>query len=94
MTTTAIPGSEIRNESLILPPYLVMLHNDDYNGMDHVVRALLVSVPELTPEQAIEVMFEAHNHGQAQVIVCPLERAELYRERLENHGLTATIEKA
>jgi ATP-dependent Clp protease adapter protein ClpS len=39
-------------------------------------------------------MYEAHNHGQAQVIVCPLERAELYRDRLENHGLTATIEKA
>ncbi|MGH2583624.1 MAG: hypothetical protein ACRDJE_01785 [Dehalococcoidia bacterium] len=39
-------------------------------------------------------MLEAHEHGRALVIVCPLERAELYRDRLESRGLTATIEKA
>lgn len=88
------PEQKTRSEGLVLPPYQVMLHNDDHNGMDDVVRALLVSVPELEPERAVEVMFEAHNHGQALVIVCPLERAELYRDRLEAHGLTATIEKA
>jgi ATP-dependent Clp protease adaptor protein ClpS len=69
-----------------------MLHNDDVNDMNHVVHALLTSVPELTPERAAEVMLEAHNHGQAEVIRCPLERAELYRDRLESFGLTATIE--
>ena len=37
---------------------------------------------------------EAHNHGRAVVIVCPLELAELYRDRLQSKGLTATIEKA
>ncbi|HEY8287567.1 MAG TPA: ATP-dependent Clp protease adaptor ClpS, partial [Chloroflexota bacterium] len=35
---------------------------------------------------------EAHLHGQAQVIICPKELAEFYRERLEQHGLTSTIE--
>jgi ATP-dependent Clp protease adaptor protein ClpS len=39
-------------------------------------------------------MLQAHNHGQATVISCPLELAELYRERLESFGLTATIERA
>jgi ATP-dependent Clp protease adapter protein ClpS len=39
-------------------------------------------------------MLEAHEHGQAEVIRCPLERAELYRDRLESHALTATIERA
>ena len=81
-----------RSLSETLPPYRVMLHNDDVNDMGHVVRALLTSVPELTPERAAEVMLEAHNHGQAEVIRCPLERAELYRDRLESFGLTATIE--
>jgi ATP-dependent Clp protease adaptor protein ClpS len=88
------PERRTRDEEAILPPYRVMLHNDDHNSMDHVVRALLASVPELETERAVEIMYEAHNHGKAQVIVCPLERAELYRDRLENHGLTATIEKA
>jgi ATP-dependent Clp protease adaptor protein ClpS len=91
---TVTPERRTKDEEAILPPYRVMLHNDDHNSMDHVVRALLASVPELETERAVEIMYEAHNHGQAQVIVCPLERAELYRDRLENHGLTATIEKA
>lgn len=77
-----------------LPPYVVVLHNDDHNSMDHVVHALLVSVPELDVEQAATVMLNAHHHGQADVITCPLERAELYRDRLQSHGLTATIRRA
>jgi ATP-dependent Clp protease adaptor protein ClpS len=38
-------------------------------------------------------MMEAHQKGKAVVITCPLELAELYRERLQTFGLTATIEK-
>ena len=75
-----------------LPPYRLLLHNDEVNSMDHVVQALLKSVPELAPEEAVAVMLEAHAQGVALVIVCPLERAELYRDRLQGQGLTATIE--
>ncbi|RLT43906.1 MAG: ATP-dependent Clp protease adaptor ClpS [Chloroflexi bacterium] len=77
-----------------LPPATVVLHNDDVNSMDHVVVSLLDSVPELEPERAVEVMLAAHEHGSADVISCPLERAELYRDRLERHGLTATIRRS
>jgi ATP-dependent Clp protease adaptor protein ClpS len=77
----------------LLPPATVVLHNDDVNSMDHVVRALLESVPELDLERAAEIMLTAHNHGEADVITCPLERAELYRERLQSHALTATIRR-
>jgi ATP-dependent Clp protease adaptor protein ClpS len=93
-TPVVVPAERTEERQLTLPPYRVILHNDDVNSMDHVVLALLKSVPELEPERAVEVMMEAHTHGQAQVIVCPLERAELYRDRLESHSLTATIEKA
>lgn len=71
----------------------VVLHNDDVNGMDDVVHALLASVPELSVERAVEVMLTAHHHGQADVLTCPLERAELYRDRLASHDLTATIRR-
>jgi ATP-dependent Clp protease adaptor protein ClpS len=90
---TTIQPDVIRRGKL-LPPYAVILHNDDVNEMGYVVSALLKSVPDLSPEQAVEIMVEAHLHGQAVVIVCPLELAELYRERIEGFGLTATIEKA
>jgi ATP-dependent Clp protease adaptor protein ClpS len=88
------PAVRARSIEEVLPPYRVVLHNDDVNDMTHVVRALLASVPELTSERAIEVMLAAHTHGSAEVIVCYLERAELYRNRLEARGLTATIERA
>ncbi len=78
----------------LLPPYRVILHNDDVNTMDHVVRALLRSVPSLTREEATAIMLEAHHHGRAIVIECPKEAAEHYRARLESFGLTATIEPA
>ncbi|MCE7927646.1 MAG: ATP-dependent Clp protease adaptor ClpS [Dehalococcoidia bacterium] len=90
------PAVEIDEEALrrVLPPYRVVLHNDDHNTMDHVVRSLVRCVPSLTVERAAEIMFEAHHNGQATVIVCPKEAAEHYRERLESCGLTATIEPA
>ena len=84
------------DETVLLsrPPYAVILHNDDYNSMNHVVQSLLACVPELEQEGAVRVMLTAHVEGRAHVISCPLERAELYRARREVQGLTATIEKA
>ena len=86
---------EVRERPLgeTLPPYRVVLHNDDVNEMGHVVRALLASVPELDAERATQIMLEAHLNSRADVIACPRERAELYRDRLESYGLTATIEQ-
>jgi ATP-dependent Clp protease adaptor protein ClpS len=90
--TPSLPN--IQDLTKLLPPYKVLLHNDDHNSMDHVVRSLLRSVPKLSRIRAIQIMIEAHNRGVALVIVCPLEQAELFRERLESCGLTATIEAA
>lgn len=84
----------LRDLTRLLPPYDVLLHNDDVNTMDHVVRALLRSVPSVDADRAFAIMWEAHTHGVAVVITCPLEPAELYRDRLQSFGLTATIEPA
>ena len=78
----------------ILPPYSVILHNDDHHSMDYVIASLLKSVSSLTTEDAIEIMFEAHNTGRAVVISCPLEQAELYRDRIASFALGVSIEKA
>lgn len=74
------------------PRFRLLLHNDDVNTMDHVVVTLARVVPGLTVEQAARVMMEAHTTGVALVLVCVLERAELYRDGLVSGGLTATIE--
>lgn len=95
-TEPALPETGVDEESLLalIPPYRVVLHNDDHNTMDHVVESLVQCVPSLTVEAAAAIMFEAHNEGQATVIECPKETAEHYREALESRGLTATIEPA
>ncbi len=84
--------TETPRETQLLPPYRVLLHNDDVNSMDHVVRALLQTVPSLSVEQAAAIMVEAHLTGVALVIVCPKETAEFYAEKLGSLSLTATIE--
>ena len=76
-----------------LPRYAVILYNDDYHSMDYVVEALVKSVPELIVEEAVGIMFEAHNTGSAVVIVCLLEQAELYRDRIQGYGLGVGIER-
>ena len=83
---------EVRELLRLLPRYRVVLHNDDVHAMDEVVIALVRTVPTLSIEAATAIMFEAHNTGRAQVIVCPREPAEYYRERLEHFTLTSTIE--
>jgi ATP-dependent Clp protease adaptor protein ClpS len=81
-----------RLRSRLLPPYRVILFNDDYNEMNYVVFALLHAVSSLTQQEAEQIMLTAHLMGNAIVIVCPKETAEYYQERLLSYGLSATIE--
>jgi ATP-dependent Clp protease adaptor protein ClpS len=92
--TAPVATPDIETVRRVLPAYRVVLHNDDHNTMDHVVRSLRKTVPSLGEEDATAIMLEAHTHGQATVIVCPKEAAEHYRAGLESCGLTATIEPA
>ncbi len=94
VSTTTDTGQEQRTMRGIIPPYAVILHNDDYHEMNYVVQALVKSVPGLSSDEAVRIMMEAHNSGKAIVITCPLEQAELYRDRIRTFGLGVTIEKA
>lgn len=78
----------------LLPRYRVLLFNDDHHSMDEVVLALVRTIPGMDGEKAVRVMLEAHTTGCAEVIICLKEQAEHYRERLEQYGLTSTIEPA
>jgi ATP-dependent Clp protease adaptor protein ClpS len=86
------PDELVRQLTKLLPPYKVILYNDDVNEMNYVVFALLRSVNTLSPQEAVNIMYTAHQMGSAIVVVCPKELAEYYQERLLGFGLTATIE--
>jgi ATP-dependent Clp protease adaptor protein ClpS len=77
----------------MLPPWKVLLHNDDKNSRDFVVD----SIVELTPlnKQDAELrMKEADDTGVALLLTTHKERAELYKDQFESKGLTVTIEPA
>jgi len=93
-TTRPSPSTRVRREGRLLPPYAVILHNDDVHDMVEVVQALRRSVPGITAVKATRIMLEAHHNGRAIVIVCPKEAAEFYQERLQTYGLTVTIDPA
>ncbi len=91
-STETAPEERTQRRVTQEPPYKVILHNDDYNPMEHVVAALRKVIPRMSVPRAVSVMLEAHTKGKAVVTKCHKELAELYREGLQNEGLTSTIE--
>jgi ATP-dependent Clp protease adaptor protein ClpS len=74
-----------------MPLYKVLVHNDDHNSMDHVVRSLVETFRFEIPEAAA-IMLEAHESGVALCKVEPQEYAELHRDKLQAFGLISTVE--
>ena len=82
--------AELKNKS---PRYKVLLHNDPVNSMEYVTISLREVVPQLSEQDAISIMLEAHNTGIGLVIVCDLEPAEFYSEQLKSKGISSSIER-
>jgi ATP-dependent Clp protease adaptor protein ClpS len=93
--TRTVPHLELDEDLLqkLLPPYNVILHNDDVHTFDEVARALN-KVVGVSLKRGYELADIVHNNGNAIVATCRKEQAELYRERLEGYKLTVTIEPA
>jgi ATP-dependent Clp protease adaptor protein ClpS len=49
------------------PPYKVILHNDDFTPMEHVVEVLRKVIPRMSVRRAVDIMLEAHTKGKAAV---------------------------
>lgn len=86
------PGTAAEQRTTYLPLYKVLLHNDDRNTMEHVVKVLMQVFKFERPE-CERIMLEAHLTGVALCAVEPLEQAELHRDQLQSFSLSATIEQ-
>ena len=82
--------SKLKNKS---PRYKVLLHNDPVNSMEYVTISLREVVPQLSEQDAISIMLQAHNTGIGLIIICDLEPAEFYSESLKSKGISSSIEK-
>jgi ATP-dependent Clp protease adaptor protein ClpS len=67
------------------PRYAVILHNDDHNGMDHVI-LVLRKVFHYEVEKCIQLMLEAHKTGRSVVWTGLLEPAELKADQIRACG--------
>lgn len=74
-----------------LPMWRVLLHNDDVNIVEDVVKVLRQMTP-LSNEDVIARVREAHHTGVALLLVTHQERAELYVDQLTSCRLTVTME--
>jgi ATP-dependent Clp protease adaptor protein ClpS len=81
--TVANPRSKPRDQSQTrrVPPYHLILANDDHHSMEFVVDVLrkILGMPK---EKAVALMMEAHSAGRAIIWTGPREVAELKAEQV------------
>ena len=70
----------------------VIVWNDPVNQMTYVV-FVFMKVLAFTKEKATKHMLEVHHQGKSVVASDTREKAELYYQQLQHHGLMVTIEK-
>ena len=76
-----------------LPPWKVLLHNDDTNEMGYVVTTIM-QLTTLNEQDAELRSVEAHKTGLSLLLTTHKERAELYQEQFTSKNLVVTIEPA
>ena len=91
MDSATATKPEVSEKVRQLPPFRVLLHNDDVNTFEHVILAILRLTPLKEPE-AVSRALEAHETGSSLLLVTHKERAELYVEQFASLSLTVTCE--
>jgi len=81
MEALAVPIKREKEKPEKEPRFHVILLNDDYNTVDHVVRVLL-RVLGGSIEQAVQMTAEAHHTGRAIIFTGSLTQAELIRDKI------------
>ena len=70
----------------------VIVWNDPINLMTYVV-FVLMKVLAFTKQKATKHMLEVHQKGKSIVATETREKAELYHQQIQAHGLMVTIEQ-
>ncbi len=92
-TSTSIPTPTRRPSRLKpgkLPPWKVVLINDNVNTMEDVVKTIRMLTP-LSEQAAVRRTLEASNRGRALLMITHRERAELYKDQFASRKLKVSI---
>jgi ATP-dependent Clp protease adaptor protein ClpS len=87
MAQTPLASADVETSEQVktrrVPPYNVILLNDDHHSMEFVVETLC-QVLGCAVERAVQLMMEAHTSGRAIVWTGPLEVAELKADQIHS----------
>ena len=75
------PKSSKKKRTRRVPPYNVIIENDDHHSMEFVVGTLCKALGYLV-ERAFQLMMQAHTTGRAVVWTGPKEVAELKADQI------------
>ena len=75
-----------------LPPWKVILHNDDYSVAEDVVKRVR-EILHLEEEDAVIKVFEAHETGCSLLVTTHQEKAEFFVDQFLTYKITVTAEK-
>ena len=73
-------------------PWNLVIWNDPVNLMSYVV-FVFMRVLAFNKEKATKHMLEVHHQGKSVVATETREKAELYHQQIQAHGLNVTIEQ-
>jgi ATP-dependent Clp protease adaptor protein ClpS len=81
-TTVAVkPRTRDETKTRRIPPYNVILENDDHHSFEFVMQTLMKALG-YAAEKAFQLMMEAHEKGRAVVWTGPKEVAELKADQI------------
>src|SRR5947209_3168644 len=75
------PHTEEEAQTRRVPPYNVILENDDHHSMEFVITVLCKALG-CSVERAFQLMMQAHTSGRAVVWTAPKEVAELKADQI------------
>lgn len=78
-------------EEILSKPYKLVLHNDDYNTFDWVIKCLM-DICGHDLEQANQCAHLVHFKGKCDVKYGDYETISTMKEKLERSGLSVTME--
>lgn len=84
-TTTSV-------DDVLSKPCKIILHNDDHNSFDWVITCL-IRICDHEIEQATQCAHIVHFKGECDVKYGDKEELTVMKEKLQNAGLSATLEE-
>lgn len=79
-------------KEILSKPFKIILHNDDFNSFDWVITCL-IKICEHEFEQANQCAHIVHFKGECDVKYGDYEKLSIMKEKLQNSGLSVTLEE-